>query len=111
VLDNCICNAVSYSPAGTEVAISVRRVNHEILVSITDQGIGIPEEDLPYVFDRMFRARRRQMPGGGVGLGLAISKGLVEAHGGRIWIESEEGQGCRCFFTIPQQVKPEKGDG
>ncbi len=69
---------------------------------MTDQGIGILKEDLPRVFERMFRSQKRQKAGaGGAGLGLSISKGIVEAHGGRIGIESEEGKGTKCFFTLP----------
>ena len=107
VLDNLISNAVKYSQAGTEVTVSARRAGPEILICITDQGIGIPEEDLPRVFEPMFRSRQRQLPGaGGAGLGLSICKGLLEAHGGRIWIESEEGKGTKCFFTLPIYTRP-----
>ena len=74
---------------------------------VTDQGVGIPEKDLPRVFERMFHSQPRQIPGvGGVGLGLSICKGIVEAHGGRIWIESEEGKGTKCFFTLPLYTQP-----
>ncbi len=112
VLDNLISNAVKYSEAFTEVALVVRRVGHELLVSVTDQGIGIPEKDLPRVFERMFRSRQGIIPGeGGAGLGLAICKGLIEAHGGRIWIKSEEGKGTRCSFTLPIYTRPGDSHG
>jgi len=102
VLDNLISNAVKYSEAFTEVTLVVRRSGQELLVSVTDQGIGIPEKDLPRVFERMFRSRPGLLPGeGGAGLGLSICKGLIEAHGGRIWIKSEEGKGTSCSFTLP----------
>jgi PAS domain S-box-containing protein len=109
VLDNLISNAVKYSEAGTEVTIAARQVGHELLVSVTDQGVGIPKKDLPRVFERMFRSRPRLIPGArGTGLGLSICKGLVEAHDGRIWIESEEKGGTRCYFTLPLYTK--RGD-
>ena len=74
----------------------------EIIISLTDHGIGIAKEDLPQVFDRMFRSKQSHVQGvKGVGLGLSICKGLVEIHGGRIWIESEEGKGTKCSFTLP----------
>jgi signal transduction histidine kinase len=69
----------------------------ELEISVTDQGIGIPAEDLERVFDRMCRIEQRLTPG----LGLAICKGLVEAHGGRIWVESELGKGSTFRFTLP----------
>ena len=73
-----------------------------ILITITDEGMGIPKEDQPHLFDRMFHVDNNKISSrSGVGLGLSICKGLVEAHGGQIWIESEEGKGTRCFFTLP----------
>ncbi len=106
VLDNLIGNAVNYSEAGTEVTVAVQRVKDELLISVTDQGIGIPEKNLPRVFERMFRSQQRTLSGeGGAGLGLSICKGLVETHGGSIWIESEEGKGTKCFFTLPIYAK------
>jgi len=69
--------------------------------------MGISKNDLPRVFERMFHSPRRQKSGvPGAGLGLAICKALVKAHGGKIWIESEEGIGTRCFFTLPLQAGP-----
>lgn len=102
VLDNIIDNASKYSEEGTEIVLTVRRSGHEILISVTDHGIGIPAEELEMVFERMYRVKRTTPSHiGGIGLGLAICKGLVEAHEGRIWMESEEGKGSTCFFTIP----------
>ena len=112
VLENLIGNAIKYSEAGTEITVTARRVERELLVSVTDQGVGIPEKDLPRVFERKFHAEPRQIPGvGGVGLGLSICKGIVEAHGGRIWIESEEGKGTKCFFTLPLYTQPGDSHG
>ena len=108
VLDNIINNAVKYSNAGTEIKISVRQVDNNMLFSVSDHGIGIPEKDLPNLFQRMFHpASSQKISVGGSGLGLSISKGLIEAHGGKVWIESKEGVGTRCYFTLPIDGKQE----
>jgi PAS domain S-box-containing protein len=110
VLENVIDNAVKYSDAGTEITLSVHKNGSEMLFKVTDHGIGISKDELPRVFDRMFHSSRGQKSGApGAGLGLAICKALVEAHGGKIWIESEEGAGTRCFITLPLKTGP--GDG
>ncbi|OGO45461.1 MAG: hypothetical protein A2Z05_04965 [Chloroflexi bacterium RBG_16_60_22] len=102
VLDNLIDNAVKYSPPQTEVLISARRSGRELLVSVTDQGPGIPAEELTNVFDRMYRIEQRLSSGAdGMGLGLYICQRLVETHGGRIWAESTVGQGSTIWFTLP----------
>ena len=102
VLDNLIDNAVKNSSAGTEISVAARKSNGEIMVTVTDEGTGISRKDKPRIFDRMFHTERNHKPGvTGAGLGLSICKGLIEAHKGRIWIESEEGKGTRCFFTLP----------
>ncbi|MHB8104503.1 MAG: sensor histidine kinase [Dehalococcoidales bacterium] len=102
VLDNVINNAGKYSEAGTEVTLSVNTSNNEMIFSVTDQGIGIPEKDVPHLFQRLFHSSQRQRAETvGAGLGLSICKGLIEAHGGKIWIESKEGVGTSCYFTLP----------
>jgi PAS domain S-box-containing protein len=102
VIDNLLDNAIKYSEQGTEVVIWTKMKAQELEISVTDQGIGIPAEDLERVFDRMYRIEQRLTPGvKGTGLGLAICKGLVEAHGGRIWVESELGKGSTFCFTLP----------
>lgn len=102
VLDNVINNAVKYSAAGTEIVLSVHESKDEMLFSITDHGIGIPEKDLPRLFHRLFRLSQQQKPeSAGAGLSLLICKGLIEEHGGKIWIESKEGIGTSCYFTLP----------
>jgi PAS domain S-box-containing protein len=102
VLDNLMDNAVKYSDPGVEIGLSVRKDTTEMLFTVTDHGSGISKNDLPHVFERAFRSSRGQKSGvQGAGLGLPICKALIEAHGGRIWIESEEGVGTRCFFTLP----------
>jgi signal transduction histidine kinase len=112
VLDNIIDNAVKYSNAGTEITLSVRKTGTELLFTVTDHGAGIPQKDLPRIFHHMFHSPRGQKIGvPGAGLGLSICKGLIEAHGGKIWIESEEGVGTRCFFTLPLQSKSGENSG
>jgi len=106
VLDNLIDNAVKYSKERSRVVIEAKRVGAELHISVVDRGVGIPAEELERIFDRMYRAEQRLAPKGeglglGLGLGLAISKGLVEAHGGRIWMESNDGKGSKCVFTLP----------
>ena len=102
VLDNLVDNAVKNSPPDSKISISAQKDTDKVLVTVTDQGLGIPAEDQPRIFDRMFHTERKHKRGrSGAGLGLSICKGLVEAHDGRIWIESEESKGTRCFFTLP----------
>jgi PAS domain S-box-containing protein len=102
VLDNLIDNAIKYSPKGTVVTISTRQVDQEFLFRITDQGSGIPAEELSNIFDRMYRIEQRLSSGvEGIGLGLYICRRLVEAHGGRIWVESQLGKGSTAYFTLP----------
>jgi signal transduction histidine kinase len=102
VLDNLLQNAVKYSPDGGPVSVNATVRGDEALITVNDQGMGIPR----YLQDRIFRAYERDEAGRsrgimGTGLGLAIVKGLVEAHGGRIWVESEVGQGSTFSFTVP----------
>ncbi len=102
VLDNLVDNAIKYSAEGTRILIETRQLASEVQVSVADQGIGIPAEELERVFDRMYRIEQRLTPDrGGIGLGLAICRGLVVAHGGRIWVESEVGKGSTFYFTLP----------
>lgn len=103
VLDNLIDNASKYAKPETEVIIRVKQAKNELVISVTDHGAGIPEQYRDRVFDRMYRVEQEQSSShaSGIGLGLSICKGLVEAHNGRIWIESEVGEGTTCFFTLP----------
>ena len=109
VLDNLIDNAIKYSKEATKVVIEARQEGQELLISIADQGVGIPADELTRVFDRMYRIEQRLTPKiGGVGLGLAICKGLVEAHDGRIWVESKLRKGSTFYFTLPIETTAER---
>lgn len=102
VLDNIISNALKYSPEGGKITFRARELDELIELSISDQGMGIPKDNLKKIFERFYRvdkARTRKM--GGSGLGLAIAKEMVEAHGGEIWARSEEGKGTTIYLTLP----------
>ncbi|MCB9135259.1 MAG: HAMP domain-containing protein [Anaerolineales bacterium] len=106
VLTNLIGNALQYTPRGGQVTVTAHRVGGEIRVAVQDDGIGIPAEDLPHLFDRFYRVdKSRSRAGGGSGIGLTIAKHLVEAHGGQIWVESSgTGQGSMFTFSLPVSV-------
>ena len=104
VLVNLIHNAVKFTRPGGEVLLSADVEGEFVRFSVCDTGVGIPEEDLPRIFERFYKADRARS-GGGTGLGLSISRHLVEAHGGRIWAESTEGRGSTFYFTIPTLTK------
>lgn len=99
-LTNLVNNAVKYSPRGGEVTITLAPTNREIVVSVSDQGIGIASEDIPQLFQPFSRLYREQ-PVRGTGLGLFITKAIVEAHGGRISVQSQKGKGSTFTFTLP----------
>jgi len=102
VLQNLLDNAMQYTPAGGQIMVSASANGAEMTFTVSDTGIGIPQADQPRIFERFYRvdvARSREV--GGTGLGLSIAKHLVEAHGGRIWVHSEVGQGSQFYFTVP----------
>ncbi len=102
VLDNIISNAMKYSPEGGCITYRVIEEEKQIIVEISDEGVGIPKENVNKIFDRFYRvdkARTRRL--GGTGLGLAIAKEMVQAHEGDIWAESVEGKGTTIFFSLP----------
>ncbi|MBZ9534322.1 cell wall metabolism sensor histidine kinase WalK [Cytobacillus oceanisediminis] len=110
VLDNIISNALKYSPEGGKITFSIKEQEQQIIVSVSDNGVGIPKENIDKIFDRFYRvdkARTRKL--GGTGLGLAIAKEMVEAHGGRIWASSKEGKGTKISFTLPY-IQSEEDD-
>ena len=101
VIDNIISNALKYSPDGGNIRFGIAVKDEWLQVMISDDGMGIPSENVNRIFDRFYRvdrARARSM--GGTGLGLAIAREMIEAHGGKIWAESEEGHGTTIFFTL-----------
>jgi two-component system phosphate regulon sensor histidine kinase PhoR len=102
VLQNLLDNAIQYTPAGGQIMISAEAKDAEVEITVSDTGIGIPEADQPRIFERFYRvdvARSREV--GGTGLGLSIAKHLMEAHGGKLWVESEVGNGSQFHFSVP----------
>jgi len=102
ILQNLLDNAIQYTPPGGQIMVSASADSDEVTFTVSDTGIGIPQADQPRIFERFYRvdvARSREV--GGTGLGLAIAKHLVEVHGGRIWVDSEVGQGSQFHFTVP----------
>jgi signal transduction histidine kinase len=101
VLINLLENAAAYSEEAARIVVAARAVGAEIEVSVPDQGIGIPAEELEKVFDKFYRGSQQRRQPGGTGLGLAICKSIVLAHGGRIWAESQLGKGSTFRFSLP----------
>ena len=102
VLRNLLTNAANYTPTGGQIHVRTRRAGDELEVSVADTGAGIPQEELPHVFERFHRVdKSRSRATGGVGLGLTITRRLVEAHGGKITVESRQGAGTTFTFTLP----------
>jgi signal transduction histidine kinase len=107
ILDNLLVNALNHTPKNGAICMQAEVVGDHIQVLVEDNGIGITSKDLPHVFDRFYRGERSRTRNGirssGAGLGLAIGKGLVEAHGGEIWVESEPDEGTKFWFTLPRR--------
>jgi two-component system phosphate regulon sensor histidine kinase PhoR len=102
ILQNLLDNAIQYTPPGGQIVLGAQATDSEVVFTVSDTGIGIPQADQPRIFERFYRvdaARSREV--GGTGLGLAIAKHLVEVHGGRIWVESEVGVGSKFHFSVP----------
>lgn len=111
VIDNIMNNAIKYSPDGGVITARLMESQEQVVISISDQGLGIPRQDLTKVFDRFYRVdKARSRKQGGTGLGLAISKEVVEAHGGHIWVDSREGHGSTFFISLPYQDYDDEGD-
>lgn len=101
-IQNLIDNAIRYTPPGGQVTVSLRRANMEIEFSVKDTGVGIPKDQQERVFSKFFRAANvMRIETEGAGLGLFITKNIIEAHGGKIWFESEENKGTTFYFTLP----------
>ncbi|MBI2955530.1 MAG: ATP-binding protein, partial [Chloroflexi bacterium] len=101
VLSNLIENAIKYTPSNTEIEITARLSDSKIRVDVADRGPGIAPSALPHMFQPFYRANSQGPRPKGTGLGLAVAKGLVEAHGGRIWAENRSGGGSRFSFELP----------
>ncbi|MBM7543353.1 two-component system sensor histidine kinase VicK [Weissella beninensis] len=110
VVDNLMNNAIKYSPDGSEIIVRLLQTHNYAILSVTDQGLGIPRKDVPKIFDRFFRVdKARSRKQGGTGLGLAISKEVVQLLGGRIWVDSVEGKGSTFYISLPFE-KYDAGD-
>lgn len=104
VIDNIMNNAIKYSPDGSVITCRLLETHNHVILSITDQGLGIPKKDLGHVFDRFFRVdKARSRAQGGTGLGLAISKEVIEMHNGKIWVDSIEGKGSTFYISLPYE--------
>ncbi len=103
IIENLVDNAIKYSPKGGEIRVSAKQAEHQIVVSVTDRGIGIAESDMKNLFEPFSRVESQLVGSSirGIGLGLVVCKRLVEAHGGRIWVESKLGKGSTFSFTLP----------
>lgn len=102
VFDNLVSNAKRYAGEEGVITIRVNMVEQELKISVADNGAGIAQEDLPFVFDQFYRTEKsRSRNFGGAGLGLAICKKIIDKHGGEIWVESELSMGTSFYFTIP----------
>jgi PAS domain S-box-containing protein len=107
VLGNLLENAVKYSPEGSDVTVTVDDKGDALVTAVCDRGIGIPADELAQVFERFHRGRHVSSTNyGGLGLGLYITKQIVERHGGTIWVESKEGHGTSFFFSLPASEEP-----
>jgi signal transduction histidine kinase len=106
VLTNLLENAIKYSPAGGTISITDDLTSDEVIIHVSDEGIGVPEAERDRIFSRFHRLNSRQVRQmKGVGLGLYIARAIVGAHGGRIWVEAAPGGGARFSFSLPRQHK------
>ena len=111
VIDNIMNNAIKYSPNGGVITVRLTQNKNHVILSISDQGLGIPRKDLGKIFDRFYRVdKARSRAQGGTGLGLAIAKEIVEAHHGRIWADSSEGKGSTFYISLPYKPMTEEDD-
>lgn len=110
VMDNLLSNAIKYNQDNGSVTLTAVRESDAVRISVQDTGIGISADDLPHVFDRFFRSRQGMaLRIEGSGLGLALTKGIVQRHQGRIWVESKQGEGSIFTFTLPVAASGQEG--
>jgi signal transduction histidine kinase len=111
VIDNILVNAIKFSPNGGTIMLIMDDDPEEIMVQIADEGIGLPADKIERIFERFYQvdgtSRRRF---GGAGIGLAIVKRIIDAHGGKIWVESEVNKGSNFFFALPKTLEPTNED-
>lgn len=111
VIDNIINNAIKYSPDGGKITVSMKTTDTQMILSISDEGLGIPKKDLPKIFDRLYRVdKARSRAQGGSGLGLAIAKEIIKQHNGFIWAKSEYGKGSTFTIVLPYDKAAVKDD-
>ena len=111
VIDNIINNAIKYSPDGGKITVSMKTTETQMILSISDEGLGIPKKDLPKIFDRFYRVdKARSRAQGGSGLGLAIAKEIIKQHHGFIWAKSEYGKGSTFTIVLPYDKEAVKDD-
>ena len=106
MLTNLVGNAIKYTPPGGRIGVNVRADGNAVLITITDTGMGIPPPDLPYIFNKFYRASNSREKYEGTGLGLSIVKSIVENHGGRIWVDSKLDEGSTFTVILPQYAEP-----
>ena len=105
VLSNLVSNAIKYSPNGGQILINGRVKQAQVVLCVSDQGTGIAQNDIPYVFDRFYRSEDASRQTKGAGLGLFLARAVIEAHGGRIWVDSKPGHGASICFSLPREPK------